>query len=303
MALFSEDNSYPQSLIVNPATWRQSVHLSPKSRSPLCQHSLEFSFRVLRTWPRMMARDLDPPPLFHLTQLVPERMATPLANCFAIVKMWQGHWGIAAGGLVHDTTVRELYRKFTEPELVATLQALSIYMILLLFPSSSTNTNTDISIPTIHMVILANMQKLVHHATSTAPGLTLPEETTHTVPLWHSWIKTTSRRRAVFALYLIHWSLSTYYGLPALDCEELKLMLAPAAKGLWQAKDAEVWGEKYRQWLGEWAGVEYLHGEVAEIVGGVCLDRRGERWLEETDELGLLLLALGERVKLDREKL
>ncbi|KAL5336906.1 hypothetical protein BJX70DRAFT_400246 [Aspergillus crustosus] len=304
MNFFSSDsgNQLHSCPLLHPETWHQTVDVSHAPRVPFRQHSMEFSFRVLRTWPRMMTGALRSPPLFHHTQLVQENLATPLAHCFTIVKMWQGQGeSDRSAGLIHDTAVRELtrlfqnYKSFTPIDLVAALQALSIYMIILLFPTGSAS-----SIPIIHMAILANVQKLVNYIGTL--GLILPEETNHTRPPWEAWITVTSRRRALFSLYLIHWSLSTYYGLPPLNCDELAGMLAPASKLLWDAKDEQEWEGLYDGWLGEWGGVEYRHGEVAEIGEGIYLDERGEKWLGETDELGLLLMALGERAKLDKRE-
>ncbi|KAL2829525.1 hypothetical protein BDW59DRAFT_170537 [Aspergillus cavernicola] len=292
MSLFSEDNE-PGSLlhprpILSLDAWRQTVVLSQESRSPLGHHSMEFSFRVLRTWPRMMARNFQ------------NRTTTPLAHCCTIAKMWHGQCEMSAG-LVRDTVVREMtylfqnYRKFDEAELVAALQAIAIYTILLLFPTSD---KTPLSV--VDMAVLANLQKLINYVGSL--GLVLQEETAHVRPVWEAWINITSRPRAVFALYLVHWSLSAYHALPSFNCRELKCMPAPAPKLLWHAKDREEWEPHYNRWLVEWGQNEYLHGEVSELRLGISLDIRFEKWLEETDEFGMLLMALAERAKMDRCK-
>lgn len=147
------------------------------------------------------------------------------------------------------------------------------------------------------MAILANLQRLVNYVGSL--GLVLTDEIEHVKPSWEAWVNITSRRRALFALYLVHWALSVYHGLPSFDCEDLKHMPAPAPKLLWEAKSRDEWELHYNRWLVEWEQREYLHGEVAEIRSGVSLDRRTEKWLEETDELGLVLMALGEKVEMD----
>lgn len=193
-----------------------------------------------------------------------------------------------------DITCKQ-YRKFDEVDLVATLQAMAIYMIILLFP-----THEDTSLSVVDMAILANLQKFVNYVGSV--GLVIQEEIEHVQPSWEAWIKITSRRRAVFTLYLVHWSVSVYHGLPSFDCQELKHMPAPASKLLWQAKDREEWESHYNRWLVEWEQCEYLHGEVAGIKSGISLDARSEKWLGETDELGMLLMALREKVEMDRAR-
>jgi hypothetical protein len=148
------------------------------------------------------------------------------------------------------------------------------------------------------MAILTNVQLLVNYAGSL--GLVLKEETEHSRPTWESWINITSRRRATFTLYLIHWALSAYYGLPSFDCQELRYMLAPASKQLWQAESRQEWESLYNHWLAEWDRDEYLHGEIAMMKEDILLDRRGEKWLAEADEFGLLIMALGEMVNMER---
>lgn len=77
------------------------------------QHSMEFLCRVLRTYPRMMARSENVPPIIHPMQVSAEDMALPLANCFALAKMWEGS-AQPAGELVKQTIQREMERLFNE---------------------------------------------------------------------------------------------------------------------------------------------------------------------------------------------
>jgi hypothetical protein len=150
------------------------------------------------------------------------------------------------------------------------------------------------------MAILANLQQLVNYVGSV--GLVLEEETAHVRPGWEAWVNITARRRAVFTIYLAHWSLSAYHGLPSFDCQELRYMFAPAPKLLWQAKDKDEWESHYDRWLLEWEKDEYLHGEIADIKLNVSLDKRSEKWLEETDEFGMLIMAIGEKVAIDKNE-
>ncbi|KAL4864856.1 hypothetical protein BDV12DRAFT_200672 [Aspergillus spectabilis] len=61
------------------------------------------------------------------------------------------------------TRLLQNYRKFNEVDLVAVLQALAIYMIIILFPTAD-----GTSIPIVHMAILANIQSLVNYVAWTA---------------------------------------------------------------------------------------------------------------------------------------
>jgi hypothetical protein len=178
------------------------------------------------------------------------------------------------------------YRKLDEAGLVAALQSMVIYMIIILFPVKN-----QASVSVVDMAILANLQQLVNYVGSV--GLMIEEERQHIRPTWEDWVMITSRRRAVVSLYLIHWSLSAYHGLPFFNCDELGFMLAPAPKLLWQATSREEWESHYSHWLADWEQQEFLHGELAKIKPGVSMDERAEKWLVETDELGMLLMSLG----------
>lgn len=97
-----------------PESWNRDRSFVPllaeKLLSPLGKHSMRFTFRVLRTWPRMMVYiDRQMPPLFHHTQL--EQESTSLANCYTIAKMWDGQQ-TKSSDLVAETTTREMTRIF-----------------------------------------------------------------------------------------------------------------------------------------------------------------------------------------------
>jgi len=75
-------------------------------------------------------------------------------------------------------------------------------------------------------------------------------------------------------------------------------MPAPAAKMLWQVSHKDEWELLYDRWLMRWEGNEYLQQEFWEIEPGVMIDRRTQKWLEEADEFGILLMSLGNYVSL-----
>jgi hypothetical protein len=74
----------------------------------LANHSMELIFRVLRTWPKMLAEEFQIPPLFHSTQITPnKRLPSPLANCVTLTKMWHGHCE-GAEDMVRKIILKEL---------------------------------------------------------------------------------------------------------------------------------------------------------------------------------------------------
>ncbi|PYH95891.1 hypothetical protein BO71DRAFT_482524 [Aspergillus ellipticus CBS 707.79] len=259
----------------------------------LATHSMELIFRVLRTWPNMLADEFQVPPLFHPTQIGPDqRLPVSLANCITLTKMWQGKCK-GAEEMARRTILRELdsildqdqTQHLEGAELIAVLQSVVIYAIILISPSI-----TSQGIRPDHTEIFRKVQQLVYHVVRT--GLFLPEERQQMRPSWDQWVHVTSKRRAVLALYLLHWAYSVLYRVPCFDCRDLGFMPAPAAKRLWQARTEQEWNKGYIQWLARWSGRGYVQGELGGIRPGVGIDRRAERWLEETDEFGFLMMAI-----------
>lgn len=140
-------------------------------------------------------------------------------------------------------------------------------------------------------LIFQNIQQVVYHVART--GLVMQEERDHVRPSWQAWIHVTSKRRAALALYLMHWSYSVLKGLPSLECKELGFMPAPAPRTLWQVSRREEWKALYDRWLTRWADCGYLQREFFAIEPGVMIDRRTQRWLEEADEFGMMIMSLG----------
>lgn len=173
-----------------------------------------------------------------------------------------------------------------DTNLLAALQALVMYTIILLFPSRN-----QTSVSYVDQSIFANLQKVVYHIAGT--GLMLEEEKNHVRPTWDAWIHVTAKRRAVFSLYLLHWSYSVCNCLPSFDCSELGFMPAPAPKILWQASSKEQWETMYNRWLAQWNGNEYMMREFGAIEPGPAVNPRAELWLEDADELGILFFSIG----------
>ncbi|RDW65850.1 Zn(II)2Cys6 transcription factor domain-containing protein [Aspergillus mulundensis] len=268
--------------------------LSPKptldNAAALVIHSMEFIFRVLRAWPRMLAEEFQTPPLIHHSHIGDGKsLPLPLANCVTLVKMWHGHCQ-GAEDMVHRLIMNEVNRRLTkfedldESSLLAVLQAVTIYIIILLFPAGGSR-------PTLPDVnLFRKVQDLVNHTAST--GLFLQEEREQMRPDWSAWVHVTSKRRAVLSLYLIHWAYAVFHGIPSFNCRELAFMPAPAAKILWQAQSEQEWNSIYIKWLARWDGHGYIQGEYDQIRPGIKMQPRAEKWLEETDEFGMIMISI-----------
>ncbi|KAL4964999.1 Zn(II)2Cys6 transcription factor domain-containing protein [Aspergillus stella-maris] len=268
--------------------------LSPKpsqdNAAALYNHSMEFIFRVLRAWPRMLAEEFQTPPLIHHSQIKDDKsLPLPLANCFTLVKMWHGHCQ-GAEEMVQRLIIDEInslltkFEELDEPTLLAVLQAVTIYIIILLFPSGRPRP----MIPDYNL--FRKIQDLVNFTAAT--GLFLQEERERVRPTWEAWVHVTSKRRSVLALYLIHWAYAVFHNIPPFNCRELGFMPGPAAKILWQAQSEQEWSSLYIKWLARWDGHGYLQGEFDQIQGGILMPPRAEKWLEETDEFGMIMMSI-----------
>ncbi|KAL4908354.1 hypothetical protein BDW74DRAFT_175043 [Aspergillus multicolor] len=267
-----------------------SLNPSPDNAAALVSHSMEFIFRVLRAWPRMLAEEFQTPPLLHHSHICDGKsLPLPLANCVTLVKMWHGHCQ-GAEDMVQKLIMNEantLLTKFEdldESTLLAVLQAVTIYIIILLFPANGSRP----TLPDVHL--FRKVQDLVNYTASS--GLFLQEEREQMRPDWSAWVHVTSKRRAVLSLYLIHWAYAVFHGIPSFNCRELAFMPAPAAKILWQAQSEQEWNSLYIKWLARWDGHGYIQGEYDQIRPGIKMQPRAEKWLEEADEFGMIMISI-----------
>lgn len=268
---------------------RGNAHHTP----PLVKHSMETLLRVMKTWPRMLAKGFQSPPFLHSTHVHPVSQLRPMANCAVIARLWS-----TSGDSIHvrQTIVQEMrmifasYRTLDERTLLSALQALTLYIVMLMYPGYD-----QISVSLVDPAIFLCLQKVVAYIGKT--GLMLTEERDNQRPSWESWIHVTAKRRAVFSLYLLHWSYSVYHGLESFACNQLGFMPAPAPKFLWQAESKEKWEVLYDRWLEQWDGSPYMMREFAAIQASTSLERRTEMWLEDADELGVLFFSIGTTVQ------
>lgn len=73
-------------------------------------------------------------------------------------------------------------------------------------------------------------------------------------------------------------------------------MPTPAPKILWQVECEETWTERYSQWLEYWRDGGLHRVEELMVIGPeIEIAARSQRWLEEADEFGLLLMSEGRR--------
>jgi hypothetical protein len=175
-----------------------------------------------------------------------------------------------------------------ERHLLATLQALVMYTLIVMFPSKG-----QMSVSLVDPAVFLCLQRFVDYVAKT--GLFLTEERDCVQPSWESWVHVTAKRRAVVTLYLLHWSYSVYHNVPSFACSQLGFMPAPAPKFLWQAGTKDKWANLYPRWLAQWEGRPYMMSEFASIRPGAGLEPRSERWLEDADDFGVLFFSIGKQ--------
>lgn len=83
--------------------------LNPQDTTPpLAKHSMQTLLRVLRTWPSMLAKGFQAPPIFHHSIRDDEcNVAQPLANCCTLTRMWYLQQE-GSSSIVQETITREL---------------------------------------------------------------------------------------------------------------------------------------------------------------------------------------------------
>ncbi|PWY86399.1 hypothetical protein BO94DRAFT_80856 [Aspergillus sclerotioniger CBS 115572] len=289
---FPENIGCASPAVTPPVLSQQHQPNSNPNEVALANHSMELIFRVLRTWPQMLADEFQMPPIFHSTHFDPQaKLPRPLATCITLAKMWHGQRE-GAEGIVRETILKELdlivHQKsedLDEMTLLAVMQAAVIYTIILLSPSTASQTAPD-----NEEMVFRKVEALVTHVVR--GGLFLTEERAQTRPCWDAWVHVTSKRRAVLALYLLHWAYSVLHKVPCFDCRDLGFMPAPAPKVLWEARSEQEWNTRYIHWLARWSGQIYLQAEFGHIPPGPTLNTRAEKWLGEADEFGFLMVSI-----------
>ncbi|KAI0097257.1 hypothetical protein GGR51DRAFT_541572 [Nemania sp. FL0031] len=278
--------------------------LAAKSIRPdppgLVEHSVQTLFRAFRSWPRMLAKGIQLPPIIHLSQFYCGSgkedsgdvcgLPRHIARCITLCKMWVGQ-AEGSGQIVQAAVKGEIqsilskYRTYDAPTLLAAMQSLAILLILLLFPS-----NRQGILSLVQEETFCAVQEMANHVLST--GMMLHEEASHVRPPWRVWAHIEAKRRTLMCIYFLHWAYSAYHGTRHFNCLQLGRMLAPGAKWLWQAADEKIWMGLYARWLAQWDGKEFIQAEFFLVDKGPVMDPRVEMWLEDADELGMLIMSI-----------
>ncbi|KAI1422016.1 hypothetical protein F5Y12DRAFT_765194 [Xylaria sp. FL1777] len=280
--------------------WILSLAAKPLLPDPPClvEHSAQTLFRAFRSWPRMLAKGVQLPPIIHPLQFCAGdvgvggeiKMPRFIGRCVTLCKMWVGQ--AEDSGQVVECAVRgeaetilAKYHTYDAPTLLSAIQSLMILLVILMFPS---NRQSTLSVVPGH--ILAAIHELANHVLST--GLLLHEEASHVRPSWRVWVHMEAKRRTLMSTFFLHWAYSAYHGTRHFNCLQLGRMLAAGPKWLWQATDEKTWMSLYTRWLAQWDGKELIQAEFFLVERGPVMDPRIEKWLEDADELAILIMTI-----------
>ncbi|KAI1118398.1 hypothetical protein F5Y14DRAFT_447271 [Nemania sp. NC0429] len=279
--------------------WMRALACKPVAPLSVLNHRAQIIFRAFRSWPRMMAKGIQVPPIIHLSQFYYDggkehgcvlEIPKHIARCITLCKMWVGQ-AEESGQIVQDAVRGEVesiltkYRSYDAITLLAALQSLMLLLVLLIFPCNRQQTLSHVP---DHL--FGAVQEMAAHVLTT--GMLLHEEASHERPPWRIWTHIESKRRTLICIYLLHFAYSSCHGVRTFNCLELGRMRAPGPKWLWQAADEKRWMNLYTRWLAQWNGKEIIQAELFLVENGPVMDPRVEMWLEDADELSTLMMSI-----------
>jgi Fungal specific transcription factor domain len=174
-------------------------------------------------------------------------------------------------------------------DILAAFQAYLIYAITAFFLPTS---NPSVKTPLVDHTTMSNLQEFAYQLSLS--GLLCTAETTHSRPSWESWIIASTKRRALYAMYLFDNVFNALARVPTYIAEELANLPVPASKSLWEATEREAWEREYDQHLAAWEGGELRISELWFAPEKDSPEHRDrvDRWVESVDEFGMMLFAV-----------
>ncbi|KIY02309.1 uncharacterized protein Z520_02447 [Fonsecaea multimorphosa CBS 102226] len=277
--------------------WLESLLPSVDQRpKPFQASTMAFVTRVFKSYPRMFLTE-NHPPFIHWSQIA-DRVAEPLANCMNITRMWVAQTPESAA-MVREVIGQEMSRLFQKAglrwgeqrafsghlELLAILQCYLLYTIMLFCSANAASL--------VEQDIMIKLQDLAGDLASR--GTLCPAETTGSRPDWESWIVASTKRRTLFATYLLDNLVNFTVGSPSFVAVELTGLPAPASKPLWNARDRRSWNAAYNQQLGLSSDGELLINDLwpqSDPNPAPVRQKKIDDWLSSVDEFGMMLYAV-----------
>ncbi|KAF2759899.1 hypothetical protein EJ05DRAFT_474937 [Pseudovirgaria hyperparasitica] len=198
----------------------------------------------LKSYPRMMLHQSNPPPFIHQHSVCfgdeDDTLGT-LNTCMSLLHMANSgmkdcrklFWKYVR---IECETLRSRYQDLNKWELLAAMQALSIYIIVRLEEGETDSNNCDALLVAATIVIAKRFNTI-------SAGTALESSTTEFDPkaIWKDWIFEESRRRLCIIYRVVNMLV---YFEPAAICElqtDLAIAPLPSKKPLWEANNEVTW--------------------------------------------------------------
>ncbi len=207
---------------------------------------------TLKSYPLMILRHNCLPPFVHPSMITPHAEnddMEPLTNCLSLVHMLSSRFR-GSRKLFWKNVHLECewlcaeHLRLNKRQLLAAMQALSIYMLIRLDEGETAHNNVD-SLLLTTIIATATQFNLNNTTSNTQSALYKPSLNSS----WEEWILQESARR-LCVVYQVVGMLVHFE--PAAMCDQPNLILAPlpARKQLWEASDEQVWNAEIERELG-----------------------------------------------------
>ncbi|PVH83207.1 hypothetical protein DL98DRAFT_547575 [Cadophora sp. DSE1049] len=227
----------------SPPTSIRVLTIRPRLK-PSTQRIANLLFYNLKSFPLMMSRHGTLPPFIHprmISSDVGYSHFEPLTNCISLVHMISSR--IQGSRKLFWKNVRlecerlcAEHRELDSVELLAGMQALSIYILIRLDEGETDDNNLDSLLVTTVIAISSQLSQ------NKPPGFTQRVPPGHDLKLsWKAWLHEESRRRLSIIYRVLNMLI---YFEPSGLCElqsDLILAPLPAKKQLWEATSETAW--------------------------------------------------------------
>ncbi|VUC28249.1 unnamed protein product [Clonostachys rosea] len=253
-----------------------------------------FIYRMLKSYAGISIRGRCLPPFIHPLQVADGQDCHPLSTCLTLVRLFDkpvpGGEGVAAEVLKREMAgISEQYSTYTGSGVLQAFQSYLVYTMVIFFSLGQ-------EAKTFCREAVMNLQVLACSAAKI--GLVCKEEQQHSRPPWEAWILAEAKRRTLYTMYLFDSLLASQDGAPTFLGVELRGLLAPGGKSLWQAGTRREWVAAYNTFLVRWSegGLEINElwpiPEEFNDLDIAVRQRRVDQWLEDVDEFGTTIYAI-----------
>ncbi|KAJ5195391.1 uncharacterized protein N7498_008829 [Penicillium cinerascens] len=271
--------------------WLQPYLLTGTGQLPklLSPFTVQFLACVLRSYPNHLLDEKSLPPFIHPLQVNNKPMPRTMANCFSLVRMWMNR--VEGSEAIVLSTVRQEMERLSREDATSDLDTLcsfQVYLIYLLTAYFSPIDNASL----VDDMSIITLQDLAFRTAKA--GFTCKAELSRTRPTWESWIIASSKRRTLFTMYLFTNVYNSDKGVPNFLSDELRDILVPESKALWEASDRGSWTREYNRHLSRWEDGMLQISELwrSSETGSEARRKRIGRWVQSTDEFGMMLFAV-----------